>query len=98
MLRRPPRSTRADTCRPYTTLFRARLYGRSKGKPLRAGQQALVEQLLPQIGVPSDGVITAERLFGDDRALHFEIGFGGGEHLAGRADMLPDHEIGRAHV
>jgi len=23
--------------------------------------------------------------------LHFEIGFGGGEHLAYRADLLPDH-------
>ena len=35
--------------------------------------------------------MTAERLFGTDRPLHFEIGFGGGEHLAYRADMLPDH-------
>ena len=31
------------------------------------------------------------RLFGDDRPLHFEIGFGAGEHLAYRADLLPDH-------
>jgi tRNA (guanine-N7-)-methyltransferase len=30
-------------------------------------------------------------LFGDERPLHFEIGFGSGEHLADRADMLPDH-------
>lgn len=68
-----------------------RLYGRSKGKPLRAGQAALVDQLLPQIAVPAEGPVTAERLFGDDRPLHFEIGFGGGEHMAARADMLPDH-------
>ena len=68
-----------------------RLYGRSKGKPLRAGQQALVERLLPQISVPEDGPVTAERLFGHDCPLHFEIGFGGGEHLAERAAMLPDH-------
>jgi tRNA (guanine-N7-)-methyltransferase len=68
-----------------------RLYGRSKGKPLRAGQQALVETLLPRIAVPEDGSVTAERLFGSDRPLHFEIGFGGGEHLAERAAMLPDH-------
>lgn len=68
-----------------------RLYGRAKGKPLRAGQQDLVDNLLPQIAVPADGDITAERLFGYDRPLHFEIGFGGGEHMAGRADMLPDH-------
>ena len=68
-----------------------RLYGRAKGKPLRAGQAELVERLLPQIAVPVEGPITAQRLFGDDRPLHFEIGFGGGEHLAYRADLLPDH-------
>ncbi|KTE33491.1 MULTISPECIES: tRNA (guanine(46)-N(7))-methyltransferase TrmB [unclassified Sphingopyxis] len=68
-----------------------RLYGRSKGKPLRAGQQDLVDTLLPQIAVPAEGEVTAARLFGEERPLHFEIGFGGGEHMAGRADMLPDH-------
>lgn len=68
-----------------------RLYGRAKGKKLRAGQEALVEHLLPQIAVPSEGPVTATSLFGEDRPLHFEIGFGGGEHMAARADMLPDH-------
>ena len=72
-----------------------RLYGRSKGKPLRAFQQSLVDKLLPQIAVPTEGPITATTLFGDapgqERPLHFEIGFGGGEHMAYRADMLPDH-------
>ena len=68
-----------------------RLYGRSKGKALRKGQQELVDTLLPQIAVPEEGPITAERLFGQPAPLHFEIGFGGGEHLAERADMLPDH-------
>lgn len=68
-----------------------RLYGRAKGKPLRAGQQDLVDTLLPQIAVPDEGPVTAEALFGYDRPMHFEIGFGGGEHMAYRADMLPDH-------
>ena len=68
-----------------------RLYGRSKGKALRAAQAALVADLLPQIAVPPDGEATAQGLFGDARPLHFEIGFGGGEHMAARADMLPDH-------
>ena len=72
-----------------------RLYGRSIGKPLRARQQGLVDTLLPQIAVPDEGPVTAQRLFGDAegqaRPLHFEIGFGGGEHLAYRADLLPDH-------
>lgn len=72
-----------------TTLHR--LYGRSKGKKLRTGQQGLVDTLLPRIAVPLEGPVTAERLFGQPRPLHFEIGFGGGEHMANRADMLPDH-------
>ena len=68
-----------------------RLYGRASGHKLRKGQQELVDRLLPQIAVPEDGEVTAQRLFGDGRTLHFEIGFGSGEHLADRADMLPDH-------
>ena len=69
----------------------SRLYGRASGHKLRKGQQELVERLLPAIAVPAEGEITAARLFGDERPLHFEIGFGSGEHLADRADMLPDH-------
>ena len=68
-----------------------RLYGRSVGKPLRAYQQDLVERLLPQIEVPDEGPVTAQGLFGEDCPLHFEIGFGGGEHLAYRGDLLPNH-------
>jgi tRNA (guanine-N7-)-methyltransferase len=68
-----------------------RLYGRSSGHKLRAGQQQLIDGLLPRVEVPADGEVTAQRLFGDGRPLHFEIGFGGGEHLAYRADLLPDH-------
>lgn len=68
-----------------------RLYGRSQGKPLRAAQQQLVDTLLPQIAVPEEGEVTAASLFGEDCPMHFEIGFGGGEHLAYRADLLPNH-------
>ncbi|MDQ3077650.1 MAG: tRNA (guanine(46)-N(7))-methyltransferase TrmB [Pseudomonadota bacterium] len=68
-----------------------RIYGRSSGHKLRTQQAALVETLLPQITVPEEGDIDARRLFGDDRPLHLEIGFGAGEHLAYRADLLPDH-------
>lgn len=79
----------ADDPGDPTTLHR--LYGRAKGKRLRAGQQALVETLLPQITVPPEGPVSSMRLFGDARPLHLEIGFGSGEHLAYRADLLPDH-------
>ena len=68
-----------------------RLYGRSTGHKLRVQQAALVDTLLPQIAVPSEGELSARVLFGDDRPLHLEIGFGSGEHLAHRADLLPDH-------
>ena len=65
-----------------------RLYGRSSGHKLRKGQQELIDKLLPQIEVPTEGEIAAARLFGEERPLHFEIGFGSGEHLADRADMM----------
>jgi tRNA (guanine-N7-)-methyltransferase len=72
-----------------------RLYGRQTGHKLRIGQQALVDELLPAISVPDEGEVSAQTLFGDaeghGRPLHFEIGFGSGEHMAYRADMLPDH-------
>ena len=72
-----------------------RLYGRSVGHRLRPSQQALIDNLLPQIAVATDDEITALSLFGDaeelERPLHLEIGFGSGEHLAARADLLPDH-------
>ena len=68
-----------------------RLYGRSMGHKLRPSQQELIDTLLPAIAVPAEGEITSQRLFGDERPLHLEIGFGSGEHLAARADMLPDH-------
>jgi len=68
-----------------------RLYGRSSGHKLRPAQQQLIDTLLPAIAVPADGEIESRRLFGDDRPLHLEIGFGSGEHLAARADLLPDH-------
>jgi tRNA (guanine-N7-)-methyltransferase len=68
-----------------------RMYGRSKGKRLRDDQHDLIENLLPQIALCDDEVLGSEAIFGDPRPLHFEIGFGGGEHLAYRADLLPDH-------
>ncbi|MFM7029023.1 MAG: tRNA (guanine(46)-N(7))-methyltransferase TrmB [Chakrabartia sp.] len=74
--------------RDPTTLNR--LYGRAKGHKLRAGQQALVDDFLPQVAVP-EGPLDARILFGDDRPLEFEIGFGAGEHLAFQAGRHPDH-------
>lgn len=66
-----------------------RLYGRSQGHKLRVGQAALVEESLPQVAVPATGPLDAAILFGDDRPLEVEIGFGAGEHLAGQAEARP---------
>ena len=67
-----------------------RLYGRRQGHKLRQGQAALVEELLPRLVVP-EGPLDAVALFGDDRPIELEIGFGGGEHLAGQAALRPAH-------
>jgi len=67
-----------------------RLYGRRQGHKLRAGQAALVEEWLPRLSVPEAGPLDARALFGDDRPLEVEIGFGSGEHLAAQAEARPD--------
>ncbi|AEI37949.1 MAG: tRNA (guanine(46)-N(7))-methyltransferase TrmB [Zymomonas mobilis subsp. pomaceae] len=68
-----------------------RLYGRQQGHTLRTKQAELVENTLPTLEVASTGPVLATDLFGDDRPLEFEIGFGKGEHLAGQARMRPHH-------
>jgi len=66
-----------------------RLYGRRQGHKLRAGQAALVEEMLAVVSVPESGALDAPALFGGDRPLELEIGFGAGEHLAGQAAARP---------
>ncbi len=67
-----------------------RLYGRAQGHPLRANAQRLVDDLLPSIAVPETGPLTAQALFGNDRPMAFEVGFGKGEHLAFQAARRPN--------
>ena len=67
-----------------------RLYGRRTGHKLRIGQAALVEELLPRLAIPETGPLSAAGLFGDDRPLWLEIGFGRGEHMAAQAAAHPD--------
>jgi tRNA (guanine-N7-)-methyltransferase len=67
-----------------------RLYGRVVGKALSARQTALVDDLLPRIDLPQDGPIDPAVLNKNKRAQALEIGFGGGEHLAGQAQANPD--------
>ena len=72
---------------------RRNLHGRRKGKALRAGQKALVRELLPRLRLDLD-----EPPPKDLKALfkvpvsscRLEIGFGAGEHLADMARRNPD--------
>jgi len=64
-------------------------FGRLKGKRLRAGQEALIETLLPRLRV--DPGHDPREAFGRMVSnLWLEIGFGGGEHLAAQARAYPD--------
>jgi tRNA (guanine-N7-)-methyltransferase len=76
------------------TLPQRRLYGRRRGRALRAGQRALLETLLPQLrfaltenGAKLDPRGLFERAVAD---VWLEIGFGAGEHLAFHAEAHPD--------
>ncbi|MEQ9334203.1 tRNA (guanine(46)-N(7))-methyltransferase TrmB [Thalassobaculum sp.] len=66
-------------------------FGRRKGRPLRAGMQALLDTRLPALAVPADVAGDPRGWFGRQmRAAWLEIGFGGGEHLAWQAAANPD--------
>jgi tRNA (guanine-N7-)-methyltransferase len=65
-----------------------RFYGRRKGRPLRKGQQQLIDTLLPRLAIalPDRGKVDPNSLFPHNPAqVWLEIGFGGGEHLAEQA-------------
>ena len=65
-------------------------FGRRKGKKLRAGQDELVQTLLPAIRVTPGAAPSSQ--FPNPQALEtwLEIGFGGGEHLAAQAHARRD--------
>ena len=67
-------------------------FGRRKTQGLGARKTALVETLLPRLRVDASGPIDdVHALFGSSHdAVHLEIGFGGGEHLAARAAREPE--------
>ncbi|KAA5605390.1 tRNA (guanosine(46)-N7)-methyltransferase TrmB [Roseospira marina] len=71
-----------------------RFYGRRKGKPLRAGRQAVMDRRLPDLAFAApapETVLDPRTLFPDPvQAVWLEIGFGGGEHLAAQAAAHPD--------
>ncbi len=73
-------------------------YGRRHGKTLRKGQIEHLENTLPALAVPEvewednpeRSPVDLAALFGDERPVWLEIGFGGGEHLLHMAQTYPD--------
>jgi tRNA (guanine-N7-)-methyltransferase len=70
------------------------LYGRRRGKKLRAGQEGLLDTLLPKLLItvpPEPQKIDLASLFGAAREeIWLEVGFGAGEHLVWQAEHHPE--------
>ena len=66
-----------------------RSYGRLKSRPIKPRQAALVDARLPGLRIPV-GPVAPDMLMPGARATWLEIGFGGGEHMAGQAARAPD--------
>jgi tRNA (guanine-N7-)-methyltransferase len=66
-----------------------RSYGRVKARVLKPRQAALLNALAPQLDIPG-GPFDPRDLKPDAREIWLEIGFGGGEHMAGQAARDPD--------
>ena len=59
------------------------LYGRRRGKKLRAGQEALLDTLLPRLLIevpPEPRKLDPAKLFECAREVWLEVGFGAGEY------------------
>ena len=70
---------------------RRALYGRSKGKALRAHHAQLVAERLPGLELDAAALKSGAPLFPfEPREIWLEIGFGGGEHLIAQARANPD--------
>jgi len=65
-----------------------RSYGRIKARPIKARQAELLDSLGPKIEIP-DGPFDPLGLMPGAEAVWLEIGFGGGEHMAGQAARSP---------
>ena len=71
----------------------SRLFGRRKGRPLRVRKSGLMQDLLPQVQVvlPDTAKLDPRSIFTPEvTRVWLEIGFGGGEHIAGQAEKNPD--------
>ncbi|MDM7255249.1 MAG: tRNA (guanine(46)-N(7))-methyltransferase TrmB [Paracoccus sp. (in: a-proteobacteria)] len=72
-------------------------YGRRHGKTLRPSQKGYLRDLahLRPKGItvednPDRAPVDSRAIFGDDRPIWLEVGFGGGEHMVAMAARYPD--------
>lgn len=66
-----------------------RSFGRIRGRALKPRQAGLIETLLPRLALPP-GPLDPAALMPGHKAVWLEIGFGGGEHMAGQAARHPE--------
>jgi tRNA (guanine-N7-)-methyltransferase len=66
------------------------LYGRSRGKSLRAGQKRLLAEALPLFSIAPEDLAAGSAFATPPREMWLEIGFGAGEHLIEQAKANPD--------
>jgi tRNA (guanine-N7-)-methyltransferase len=67
-----------------------RSFGRIKSRPIKPRQAELLDSLLPKLALDVSAPIDPLALKPDAREVWLEIGFGGGEHLAGQAARHSD--------
>jgi tRNA (guanine-N7-)-methyltransferase len=67
-----------------------RLYGRSRGKALRTGQQRLLAEALPLFSIEPQALAGGHAFASPPREAWLEIGFGAGEHLIEQAKANRD--------
>ncbi|WP_338721629.1 tRNA (guanosine(46)-N7)-methyltransferase TrmB [Devosia sp. XK-2] len=64
-------------------------FGRRSGKKLHGGQKAQVAEILPRFEIRLEDRLDPKTLFPDAKRIVIEIGYGGGEHLARKAQEEP---------
>lgn len=66
-----------------------RSYGRIKARPIKARQAEILATVGPTVEIP-EGPFDPRALRPGAREIWLEVGFGGGEHMAGQAERDPD--------
>jgi tRNA (guanine-N7-)-methyltransferase len=70
-----------------------RTYGRRQGRPIKRSKQSLLEELFPVLSInlhDMEHLINPQIYFNKKAPVWFEVGFGGGEHLAELAERNPN--------